>query len=92
MTYEFAIKKDILKSGKEIFTPVTRKKTKLFSSNWQRITELYGVYMLLELDFTPELTYEQCKEHILKYQEAQIKKKEGNVEVVEFHDLEEKDL
>ncbi len=88
MKYEFAIKKDTLHSGKEIYTPVVRRKWGKISYGWQRIVCLYGKYTLLELDFEPELTYQQCEEHLKGYQSELLKKVEGTVREVEFHELE----
>lgn len=95
--FEFAIKKDILKSGKVIHTPVCRKKSKLgrfniFSTPWNRIVEIYGEYSLMEIDFVPELSYKHCEEHIYGYQQVLLKKNENEVSTVEFHMLEEKEI
>lgn len=66
--YEFAIKIATLNSGKSVYTPVCREKptTRISIGNkpWQRITKIYNEYKLLELDFDPKLTKEECEEHI----------------------------
>jgi hypothetical protein len=91
MIYEFAIKKEILNSGKEIFSPIVRKKTKkwLYSNNWERISCIYGKYTLIPLDWDPELSYEQCLEHIKGYQEKLKQDISREIQTVEFHNLEE---
>jgi hypothetical protein len=93
--YEFAIKKDVLNSGKTIFTPVCRKKTiwgRLFPNSWERITNIYDEYLLMELDFIPELTYKDCEEHIAGYQKVLEESVENEVATVEFHNLEEQEI
>jgi len=95
--YEFAIKKDVLNSGKTIYTPVCRMKSKLgklniFPNPWNRIVDQYGVYCLMELDFVPELSYAECEQHIQGYQQVLLKKNENDVSTVEFHVLEEKEI
>lgn len=92
--YEFAIKKNVLNSGKIIFTPVCRKKSRLgiFSDPWQRITRIYDTCVLLELDFEPELTYAECEQHIAGYQYVLSKQVENETATVEFHTLEEKEI
>lgn len=97
--YEFAIKKEVLNSGKVIYTPVCRKKSywsKLFREDWERITKIYDRYFLLDLNFgrnpdeAPSLTYQDCKEHIEGFQESLLKEAERDIKCVEFHTLEEK--
>lgn len=98
--YEFAIKKDVLNSGKTIFTPVCREKRRtifglylmLVPLPWQRIVNIYDEYILMELDFNPELTYKECEEHIAGYQKVLLQKVENEVVTVEFHTLEEKEI
>jgi hypothetical protein len=94
--YEFAIKKDVLNSGKTIHTPVCRLRSRwginLFNNKWERITNIYNEFILMELDFTPELSYKDCEIHIKAYQEALTKKIENQLQTVEFHDLEEKEI
>lgn len=94
MIYEFAIKKDILNSGKELFTPVVRQKQKkwwgkIYDNPWERIVCYMGVYFTLELPWFPELTYEQCLEHIKGYQEKLKQDVANDIQTVEFHNLEE---
>lgn len=96
-TYEFAIKKDILVSGKVIHTPVCRKKSKLgrfniFPNSWNRITKIEERYTLLDLDWNPELSYKECEERIHGYQQVLLKKTENEVSTVEFHVLEEQEI
>src|SRR5688572_10488739 len=91
--YEFAIKKDVLNSGKVIHTPVCRKKSRLGKWNpnpWVRIVKIYDEYVLMDLHFIPDLSYEECKEHISGYQGKLLKSVENQVAEVEFHALEEK--
>lgn len=93
--YEFAIKKDILNSGKEILTPVCRTKSKwrwAGSNPWCRISLVEGKHTLLELDWIPELTYKQCEERVKEYQKELLKKVANNVVIVEFHNLENKEI
>ena len=95
VTYEFAIKKDILNSGKEILTPVCRNKSKFgrfFPNPWIRITIIYGHVVPMELDFNPDLSYEDCINHIKQYQQALQNKMENQIQTVEFHMLEETQL
>jgi hypothetical protein len=101
ITYEFAIKKHVLNSGKVIFTPVCRKKSFwsfFFSENWERITKIYGRYFLLDLDFdlnpdaSPNLSYQDCEEHIQGFQIALQKATENVVKNVEYHTLEKKEF
>ena len=90
MIYEFAIKKDILNNGIEILTPVVRKKAKkwLYTNEWERITLIYGRYTLISIDWNPELTYEECLEHVKGYQEVLRQNIANNIQTVEFHNLE----
>lgn len=89
MVFEFAIRKEILKSGKVRYTPVVRRKRRFFQESWNRIVNLYGKYVLLELDFDPELTHEQCAEHLINYQ-RQLKEEQGHlVDIIEYDQLEE---
>lgn len=91
MIYEFAVKKDVLNSGKEILTPVVRKKVKkwLYTNNWERITLIYDKYTLIPIDWEPELSYEQCVEHVKGYQEVLKQNIANDIQTVEFHNLEE---
>lgn len=94
--YEFAVKKDVLNSGEIIYTPVCRKKSVLgklniFPNVWERIVKIYDEYVLMELHWTPNLSYEQCEEHIRGYQEKLSKQIENQVQTVEFHTLETQD-
>lgn len=97
--YEFAIKKDVLNSGQVIFTPVCRKKNwigvfglYLIQDPWERITKTYDVYELRDLNFTPDLTYIECEEHIIGYQQVLAEKVKDKIATVEFHTLEEKQI
>lgn len=92
--YEFAIKRETLNSGKEILIPVCRIKNKIpfIENRWSRIVEIYGVYQLQELDFQPELTHDECKNHILGYQSVLSKQKENEVAEVEYDTLEVKEI
>ena|SRR5688572_20999311 len=93
--YEFAIKKDVLNSGKTIHTPVCRKKSKLgrlniFPNPWERIVKLYDKYVLIELDWTPSLTYQECEEHIHGFQLSLTESINNQLHSVEFHALQDK--
>lgn len=92
--YEFAIKKDILNSGKEILTPVCRRKAKWrwIPNPWYRITLIEGKYRLLELDWIPELTYTECEERVKGYQQELLQQVANNIALVEFHNLENKEI
>lgn len=92
--FEFAIKKDVLNSGRAIHTPVCRKKSRLriFPNPWERITKIYDEYLLQELDFIPELSYKECEEHIAGYQAVLKEQIENEIANVEFHSLEEKEI
>lgn len=96
MKYEFAIRKQELGSGKIIYTPVCRKKPisrfLLINPPWERITQIYDKYILMDLHFDPDLSYEDCKTHIQGFQNQLSKGKENEVVYVEFDTLEEKDL
>lgn len=96
MKYEFAIRKQELGSGKIIFTPVCRKKPisrfLLINPPWERITKIYENYVLMDIHFEPDLSYDECKEHIHAFQEQLKRSKENDVVCVEFDALEEKDL
>jgi hypothetical protein len=88
-TYEFAIKKHTLNSGKVVLIPVCRKKSKikLFPESWQRITMIYGKATVLDLNFDPELTYKDCEEHILAYKEVLSKQVEHHVAATEYTEI-----
>lgn len=90
--YEFAIKKDVLNSGNIIYTPVCRRRPllniSLFSNPWSRIVNIYGNYLIMELDFIPDLSYEDCKEHISGFQEKLQRIVENEIAQVEFDTLE----
>lgn len=96
LIYEYAIQKEVLNSGKEIFTPVVRRKKRWkwgwlgYEEGWQRIVRQYDRWVLLELDWDPELTYEQCQEHIDGYHKTLIDSVANEVNKVELHKLEEK--
>lgn len=86
--HEFAIKVNKLKSGKEVYIPVYRTKStfsKLFANNkWTRIVKLYNKYTLMELDFEPELTHEQCEEHIKGFAQALINRESDQICKIEI--------
>lgn len=92
--YEFAIKKDLLNSGKIIFTPVCRKKFlfNIFSNPWERITKIYDQFTIMELHFIPELTQKECEEHIQGYQEVLLQTTKNQIAVIEFHSFEEQEI
>lgn len=87
-TYEFAIKKETLSSGREILVPVCRKKTKFRIGSysplpWERIACIYGEYRLMELadDIAPELNEVACKNHIIGYQQYLTSELESEAKV-----------
>ena len=88
--YEFAILKQILNSKEEQFTPVTRIWNRYIPSKWQRIVKIYDVYLLQDLDFMPPLSYTECEEHILGYQNVLRKNREKEIKLTELHKLEKK--
>lgn len=77
--YEYAIKKEILNNGRANHIPVVRQKRRIFPNNWERIVCIYGKYMLMDLDFSPSLTLEECREHIKGYRDVLFKKIENDV-------------
>lgn len=91
--YEFATKIDTLHSGEKVFTPVVRTKQNrwipFLAPEWNRITCIYGVYSLQNIDFTPSLTLEQCKEHIEGYKKVLEIQNASKIKDIEFHELEE---
>lgn len=90
--YEFAIQKTIKKNKMEILTPVVREKRRLLPPPWNRIVIVYGRAILMELDFEPELTYDQCLEHIEAYKNVLREQVATNIQAVEFHNLEEQSV
>lgn len=93
MKYQFAVKKEVLNSGKELFTPCVRTVKKVFFrnvySNWDRVTKIYDRFTTLELDFYPELTFEECKDHLTEYKKVLQKNIENNLKEETYLDLEE---
>ena len=89
--YEFAIKKEVLNSGKTVYIPVCRIKSKftIFSNPWERITKIYKEFVVMDLHFIPDLTVEECKEHIAGYQAALNNAILDTVAKVEFEELED---
>lgn len=95
--YEFAIKKDVLNSGKTIYTPVCRKKSefpylRIFNNPWERISRIYDRYTLMELHFTPELSYEECQKHIQGYQQTLSQLRKDEIATAELHLLETQEI
>lgn len=86
--YEYAIEKKVLNNGKEMYTPLVRRKSKFLPIPWERICCIYGVYMTMNLDFHPELTQEECVEHIKAYQQRVENSMATNVKHIEYIDLE----
>lgn len=86
--YEFAVLKQVLNNDEEIYTPVVRRWHRFLPAKWERIICIYGMYMLQDLDFTPNLTYSECEKHIVGYQDVLIKRKERNIKLSELHKLE----
>lgn len=69
--YEFAVKTQTLASGKLVLMPVCRIKSrfKISSNPWERIVKIYDKYMTMELHFEPELSLQDCHEHIKGFQD-----------------------
>lgn len=88
MKHEFAIKKDTLRSGKVFYTPVYRRIG--WATSWTRITRIYDEYLLMDLDFNPDITFAECEEHIAGYKKKLDKSKENEIKFVEYHKLENK--
>lgn len=91
--YEFAIKKEKLNSGETVFTPVCRQKVankffSFFEHPWNRITRIYDQYFLLELNFTPNLTFEDCELHIKEYKKVLKQQSTNEVQSIELQSLE----
>jgi hypothetical protein len=89
---EFAIKKEVLNDGTEQLTPVFRRKRLFIQDNWERIACIYGKFTLMELDFVPSLTYEDCVGHIQGYKEVLRTKVANQVATEELHLLESSEL
>lgn len=94
MKHEFAIKKQVLNSGRVVHTPVYRANSfgrlRILQTPWTRITRQYDKFKLMDLDFDPDLTFEECEEHIEGFKEQLIKNKENQVKFVEYLKLENK--
>lgn len=93
-TVEFAIQKKTLNSGEVVHIPVCRRKSliPLLSVPWERICRVYDNYILLDLDFEPNLSYEECEEHIRCYKQKLLGLVENQVSEIEFSDLERVDV
>lgn len=87
--YEFGIRTMTLNNGKEILVPVICEVKRFMPKNWQRITKLYEKYLIQELDFNPELTMQDCKDHINGYKEVLRTKVENNIMKTELQLLED---
>jgi hypothetical protein len=94
--YEFAIRKAVLSSGKTTYTPVCRKKTSitnlLIPNPWERIVKVYDDYILMDLPFTPNLTYQECEEHIIGYQNKLHSEKLEEEEDIQFEAVSEMEI
>ena len=87
--YEFAIKKDTLKNGDIIYTPVVRKKG--WSQPWNRITRVENSLMLQDIDWDAGLTFQECERRIEEYKEMLAERDGRYIQTTEFHKLEEKE-
>lgn len=89
-TVEFAIQKKTLNSGETVHIPVCRRKAliPLLSVPWERITKVYDQYILLDIDFEPNLSLEECEEHIRCYKQKLLGLVENEVSEVIFQDHE----
>lgn len=85
--YDFIIKKEVQKSGKEIYTPMARIKKRIMgilSENWERISCVYGKYLLMELPFAPDLTRPECEIHIEEFKKTLQEETETDIASVEY--------
>lgn len=90
--YEFRIKKEVQKSGKEIYTPEARLKKRFIgfvSDYWERISCMYGKYMLMPLPFSPDLTEGECKEHIDEFKKTLTEETENDIQSVDYIEIDE---
>lgn len=93
MKHEFAVKKNTLHSGRVIFTPVYRTASRMntiMRTPWTRIIKIYDRFQLQDVDFEPNLTFDECEQHIAGYKAELEKLVEQKVTVTEFLKLEEK--
>jgi hypothetical protein len=87
--WEFTVKKTVLHSGREVLTPMARQKCWFLPNQWCRISCLYGIYTLMDLDFTPQLTYDECVAHIHGYQQVLQNNVANTVKYEEYHEFTE---
>ena len=81
--YKFVIRKIILNNGKELYAPMVCLKRGAFANNWERITCIYGKYILQELDFEPNLTYAECEKHIEGFKKQLMDSHDEDIKHVE---------
>ena len=84
MTYEFAIKQEVLNSGETVFTPVIREKSnswwkKLFPNPWYRLANVEGVVQILDVDRVVYLAYDECEDRIRAFKEQMAEKDRDKV-------------
>lgn len=88
---EFSIKVERLNSGKVIYTPIVRNTYTIFNypirGDWERITAVEGRYMLINIDFNPNLTPEECQSRIDGYKKQLEREKQHQVKEVEFKQI-----
>lgn len=92
--FEFAVKKEVLKGGEVIFTPLFREKSKwkiLSGSGWTQIVKLYDEYILLDHPGQHNLTFETCIEHIEGYKQKLLLQQNGQLTELEILQIHEHD-
>lgn len=87
MTYQFAIKVIELKNGDTTFIPVVRRKGGLIRPHgyWQRIVKVYDRYELIDIDFTPQLTNNECIEHLYGYKQQFLNNEANQINKVSIN-------
>ncbi len=82
--YEFAIKRELLLNGTELYIPIVRRKRRFYTDQWERITCIYGHYLLMDLLWEPQLTKAECEQHIESYKKQLHNECANFIETVEF--------
>lgn len=79
--FTFAVRTVVLNNGKTIFIPMVRS---IFAyRQWMRIVCIYDRFVLQDLDFDVNLTYNDCLAHIEGYKQQLIKNCENCVHTTE---------
>lgn len=86
MTFEFTIRCETLNSGEQKFIPLMRPKTKFsyVGPSWTRIVKIYDRYIDLDISFEPNLTLEECEQHIEGFKEQYARDEMNKVKSVSF--------